>query len=374
MLKALLLLFAPLGILTRPATFASQLIGQFYDGPPYGGRFYDGPYSDDPLYDSPITTNIPASAAHPDTAVKKVHQFKQSEGLVVENLAVRQNGQLIITIVSKPYVYTVDPTIDNPPARLVHKFPNATGMTGIAEISPDVFAVIAGKWNITSHEGEPGSFRLWSIDMNYRKPKVESIAPITTGGGLNGMTVVETIPGMVFIAGSADGMLLSVNLTTGDAKVVGESPLWEPTEAFGLGVNGIQSHDGMLYYSNSAQGHYGRVRIDDGGGMAGEVEIISRAQAEMSVGALDDLALDWEGNAWIATHPNRVNEITLQGKGRNITGEPDGLEMTQPTSAQFGRGSPKQERTLYVTTSGGRTMKGGEKVGGQVFAIDLCLF
>ena len=78
-------------------------------------------------------------------------------------------------------------------------------------------------------------------------------------------------------------------------------------------------------------------------------------------GLWDDFDLDWEGNAWVATHAEGVYEVTVEGKQRNITG------IVVPTSARFGRGSKIQKNSLYLSTVGNGT------VGGQVVALNICM-
>ena len=74
--------------------------------------------------------------------------------------------------------------------------------------------------------------------------------------------------------------------------------------------------------------------------------------------AWDDLALDWEGDARIATHANAVTEVTLDGKQRRFTSSDAKSRMQQPTSIVFGRGSQAAERTLFVVKGGGDSGSG----------------
>src|SRR2546429_191408 len=85
-----------------------------------------------------------SSTSNRDTGnpvVREVWQFPNSTW--IENLAVRPNGNLLVTILNTPELYQVDPLDPREPA-LIHKFPRALGLLGIAEVDHDVFAVIAG--------------------------------------------------------------------------------------------------------------------------------------------------------------------------------------------------------------------------------------
>lgn len=83
-------------------------------------------------------------------------------------------------------------------------------------------------------------------------------------------------------------------------------------------------------------------------------------------GTWDDFEMDWEGDAWVATHPAALTEVTVEGKMRNTTGDGT-VSMANPTSARFGRGSKEQEKTLYLSTSGDTTH------AGQVIAVQTWL-
>lgn len=132
---------------------------------------------------------------------------------------------------------------------------------------------------------------------------------------------------------------------------------------FPLGINGISVFEDHVHFVNSAQKLYGRIAIDKTGSATAEPEIIARAAP--GAFAWDDLALNWQGTAWIATHVNAVTEVTLAGKQRNVTGTDDRTEIKHPTSLIFGRGSQAAEKMLYVVTSGS-----GKDQPGQVMSVD----
>lgn len=60
-----------------------------------------------------------------------------------ENLAVRSNGQLLVTLLDVPEVYQIDP-FGSHHTQLIEQIPVAGGLLGITEIQPDVFAIVAG--------------------------------------------------------------------------------------------------------------------------------------------------------------------------------------------------------------------------------------
>ena len=90
------------------------------------------------------------------------------------------------------------------------------------------------------------------------------------------------------------------------------------------------------------------------------MEIIARVDVPQV--EYDDFDIDWAGTAWVATHPNSLNEVSFEGAQRNFTGKDTGIEIEQPTAARFGRGSKQEAKTLYVVT-----------IAGQVIALDTSL-
>jgi hypothetical protein len=342
---SLLLLLAPLSVLTLPNLYPTdQLVPQY-----------------------PVSLGIQdalAPAAPPQSsAIQLVYQFK--DPVALENLVARSNGHLVLTVSNQPNIYELDPNAKGKLSpTLLYSFPGVSSLTGIAEYAPDMFAVVAGNWSSVTFQAVPGSFSIWSVDMNTAPPTVKMITAIPEAAALNGATILGGKPNIVLIADSALGAVWRLNVATGTYSMAMRYPSFtNATTAFPrpIGINGLCVFGNMLYFLNSAQGSYGRVPINADGSSAGEVQILARVKS----GAYDDFDMDWEGTAWIATHANALNEVTIEGKQRNTTADPD-FEMLQPTGAIFGRGSKQEEKTLYLTTGGG-------KAGGQVVSVQTWL-
>ena len=60
----------------------------------------------------------------------------------MENIAVRSNGKILVTLINTPQVWQIDPVSNS--ADLVHEFPHAISAMGIAEYGDDIFAVVSG--------------------------------------------------------------------------------------------------------------------------------------------------------------------------------------------------------------------------------------
>ncbi|MCJ1379309.1 hypothetical protein MMC17_002410 [Xylographa soralifera] len=344
MLKSyIILLFAPLNVLTYPLSVsfsATQLVFQSAG--------------------SPVIE--PKVAAASSSAVQLVYQFPDE--VTLENLAARSNGHLLLTASNGPNVYEYNPKSKEEP-KIVCSFTGVSSTLGIVETAPDVFAVVAGNWsNVTLH-ATPGTFSLMSIDFNNKtkndQPSVKNITHVPTAMAWNGATNLQSSPNIVLIADSVLGAVWKVDVITGNYSVAIQHPDFEGISG-AMGINGICTFEGKLYFLNSAQGTYGRITIDIDGSALGEVETLKKVVAPQSL--YDDFAMDWEGNAWVATHQHELDEITITGKQRTILTNDPNVIMEQPTSVIFGRGSKEKEHTLYMTTAGERGI-----TGGQVFSI-----
>ena len=302
-------------------------------------------------------------------SVKQIYQFSNSSFTDIENIAARSNGQLLLNLITEPSTYYIDPTSSNATAQHLYTFPNGTSLTGIAEYNPDVFAVVVGNYTIAKYAGLPGSFAIWSLDVRSpAAPVVKKIADIPEAHALNGMTAVKGSPGLLLIADSALGLVWSLNATTGTYQKAIQDPLLGPSGPFPLGINGLHVHKNTLYFTNSAQGFFGKVGITSTGDGVGNVTMI----AEPSTGNIyDDFALDGQGNAWITNHPNALTEVTAGGGQISIAGGGNSTEFVQPTSATFGRGSLLEKCTLYVVGAG--TNSNTTIISGQVVAVNVCL-
>lgn len=292
--------------------------------------------------------------------VRQLYQFPNDTFTHIENIAVRQNGQLLLTLITAPEVYSFDPGDNHPSPKLLYTFPHATSLTGIAETAPDVFAVVAGNYTHETYQGKPGSFSVWSIDMNPAKPRVKHLASVPGVHAANGMTVVDGSPDMILMADSALGLVWSLNTTTGEYQKAFEDPHLAPTDTFPLGVNGIRSHGRTLYFTNSAQGLFGSVAISRTGRREGNVSIIAHSSPGNTY---DDFAIDAQANAWITNHPDAVTEVSSQAGQRTVAVFD---EYVQPTAAAFGKGHCRG--ILYVVTGGQESNT--SIVSGRILAIN----
>ena len=298
----------------------------------------------------------PALSPRSGPTVRSIYEFSDFR---MENLAPRSNGHLLLTASNQPFLYDIDPTASSPSPSKLPSIPGVLSVLGIAEISPDVFAVAAGNYS-SSMVPTTGSFGIWQVDMTQAEPTVKLITQIPTAEGLNGMAALNGFSGTILVADTILGAVYKVDVSTGAYSIAIQNDDFAPvaghTPAFG--INGLRMSGGDLYFTNSAQGLFGRVPVNGEGAAEGDVQILARL--ETSAGTYDDLDLDCEGNSWIATHTDMVLTVTTGGTQSNMTGGT--TPFLQPTSARFGRGG--EAGVLYVADYG------SAEVFGQLVAVD----
>ncbi|KAF7975421.1 hypothetical protein HWV62_9537 [Athelia sp. TMB] len=287
-------------------------------------------------------------------------------GTWLENAAVRSNGQLLVTLLSSPQVYQVDPFISQQP-QLVQTIPDAEGLLGIGEVEEDVFAVVAGNLSLATVVSTVGSYSIWKVDVHdSQNPTSSKVVDIPAAQFLNGLAVLDT-NGSVLVSDSGAGVVYRVDTNTGEYQIVLEDPLMKPAAGgVQLGINGIQIQNGYLYFTSSTQGLFARVAIHPNGTAAGSIEVVA------SLGGFgDDFALDRAGDAYIGTNPDdTLIKVTPAGEVTLIAGSINSTALAGATSTHFGR-TAADESILYVTTSGRFTDAAGEQtfIPGEVIAV-----
>ncbi|KAH6612422.1 hypothetical protein C7974DRAFT_405526 [Boeremia exigua] len=313
-----------------------------------------------------LTAADPGS--HSSIHTQKIYQFPN--GTWVENIAVRRNGNLLVTHVNAPQLWEIhDPSLslrqnpqENTTASLIHTFGSAEFLTGITEMEPDVFIV-----------GSPKT--LWRVD--YRRatrggrPSITKITTVLGALNMNGMTTLDVAKGLVLTADSMLGVIWRVNVRTGESSIVleDERTMTADTSLGPLvGVNGVKIHEDYVYYNNAPQRLYCRVKINRNTGTAvGPYELISDDTMA------DDFVLDRSGVGYLAgLIDNVVTLVHPNGTHRVIAGAQNSTEFAMATAAAFGR-TRLDHKVLYVTTGGALgtpvTETGFE--GGKIVAIKL---
>ena len=150
-------------------------------------------------------------------------------GTRVENIAVRQNDTLVVTVVAPPEVWVIDPLCPNEAnaTSLISHANESLRITGIKEIEPDIFVIAS-------------DIIIWGIDFN-NGGRMYQLVIVTSASLLNGITTLARSPRTNLAADSSLGLIWRANLTTGDYAVVPQDPTMAPSTELGLplGVSGV---------------------------------------------------------------------------------------------------------------------------------------
>ncbi|KZP21480.1 hypothetical protein FIBSPDRAFT_953744 [Athelia psychrophila] len=280
---------------------------------------------------------------------------KLPNGAWAENLAVRANGQLLVTLLTAPEIYQIDP-FGSHETKLVETLPIGTGgLLGITEIQHDVFAVVAGNISLS------GSFSVWKVDVNHTPARSTKIADVPPAVLLNGATSLNENGSAILVADAGAGVVYRVDTETGNYTVVLDDPTMKiaANATLQVGVNGLHIRGDYLYYTSSTQGLFARIAIHPDGTAASPAEIVAH-NAVFD----DDFTFDRAGNAYVATNAdNTVQRITPAGNATIVAGNIDSALFAGGTAAQFGR-TAADAAVLYVTTDGRFTNAAGTTVLG----------
>jgi hypothetical protein len=281
----------------------------------------------------------------------------------LENLAVRSDNSVLVTVLNHNELWYVPPSIDEQPVepKLLFTFPHPA--MGIVEVEPDVFYV-----SVSDIYTWRESY-LYRLDLNGWMPgqavHPESVLrfpePIR---GLNGSCIIA--PGIILLADSWAGLIWRVDLHVADG--IPTASVWLAHDTMGYlakpyyrsiqvpGINGVQYSPklGYLYYTASARQLFMRVKVDPVSfSPGGEVEIVGR-------GRFDDFWIDQEaGLAYLASHPlNTIESLALEpgnyaSESRSIAGSPLKDELIGPSAGHWGRGRGEYGRVAFLTTDGG---------------------
>ncbi|KAK0650594.1 hypothetical protein DIS24_g6651 [Lasiodiplodia hormozganensis] len=316
-------------------------------------------------------------------------------GTWVENIAVRHNGNLLVTFTQPtPSLHEINPshppnTTADPAATLVHTFTNHTQLTGITELAPDVFAVIADnsvyRVDLTTTNGTTAAV-----------PIITLIANLPTAGLLNGMatlpaastttTTTSSTPSLL-ISDSELGLIWRLDPRTGAHAVFFQhNATMSPTTDLGLllGINGLRyvppssssssDDNGYAYYVNSPRRLFCRVAVDPTTAqpVGDDAEVVARGHLA------DDFAVRREAGGSIVGYlaglnDNVITRVEESGRSAVVAGGLNSTTVAGASSAAFGRTEGVWKDTLFVTTGGASAapVNGTFVEGGKVVAVRL---
>jgi hypothetical protein len=240
-----------------------------------------------------------------------------------------------------------------------------TGLSGITELSPDVFALGGGQYSLRSGN-VPGTWEIWIVDLNVM-PTPQRLCKIPEIGLLNGMTTWDS--GTALAADSEQGKVYKIDIKTGEHVVAVADELMQspPGSQIPIGINGIKVREGYLYFTVTSRMSFCRVPVDKDCKATGPVEVVASGFLQ------DDFIFDQDGTPYIVTNPqNTLVKVDVAAKGfATVAGKSDSLELGGGTACAFGR-RQEDRRSLYVVTSGAQAMPvNGETEPAKVSVIKI---
>jgi len=315
--------------------------------------------------------------------IREIHQF--SNPSYIQDVLVRDNGNLLVSSVwPNATIYSVEnPLSDNPIVSTVLTGEGINAIPSMIEVETDVFLCLGGMIAVPG-AGIWGTFKVWELDLRVRpglkasKPALRALTNFPNNGLPAALVPIPGVPNKILVADSQLGIIMRVDLITGDKETIikdksMEPPAWAPLPA---GMIQILIHKGYLYYSLIFEALLYRIRITPDGylypGAVGElvapVHAVSVDKFTIGPKGYDDL--------WAATDAdNRLVHVTPEGNVSFVAGAPDEKTLLGSVAAAFGR-APGQEKILYVTTCGGfdNPLEGSVTEGGKLVAIDTSAF
>lgn len=238
----------------------------------------------------------------------------------IENLAVRSNGQILATNMNSANLYAIDPVAKTSSTAVV--VTGASGLSGIGEVSPDVFAVIGGK-------------SIYKVDFTGGTAKATLVMAITEASNLNGLAVLNN--DTVLVADAGKGNVYRLTVSTGAYSVAITDPTMAPSGSIPFGIDGIKYNNGTVWYTNIFKNSFHKVPVDATGKATGAVTTLWTDLMG------DDLCFGPNGKIYVATNgKNSLVEVD-PAVGRPVSVG----TVTGSTSCGFGR-TEKDKNIVYV--------------------------
>ncbi|KAI1073136.1 hypothetical protein LB507_009090 [Fusarium sp. FIESC RH6] len=268
----------------------------------------------------------------------------------IENVALRPNGDLLLSTIGAAKIYSLTPSSK---AEVVAQIHGINSLFGITQVDHDIFAAAGGNFTDFVLYNNTMNLSILDFKAGETKPVVQTIFEKSEYGLINGMTSLPDAKHIVLAADSMRGKILRMNTKTGHIEVAIKDKELAPSAGapFPTGVNGLKIFRGYLYFTNTAHQTLNRVKIDNLGNRNGNYQVICKFQAGFLP---DDFVLDSYGNAYVACWMDKVVKVTTTGK---MTVLSEGL-LAGPTALVLSH----DEKNLYAVSAGL-----GEKASGGLF-------
>ncbi|KAK3990803.1 hypothetical protein QBC44DRAFT_238478 [Cladorrhinum sp. PSN332] len=320
----------------------------------------------------------------PRFTATEVFSFTPSNPVFIENLLVLPDNRIIVTHFGGPGpdspLYLVNQTSGT--ASIIASLPDSTAQTGVVALGNNKYAVTTGIVG-PNFEFINGSAAAHVISLlpGASSATILDTIPIPDTINVNGLVALPSHNAnserhILLSADSRGGRVLKINTVTRTSSVAFTDPLLggnpNITTSIGItGVNGLSlrngGRDGYLYFTNSAQGTYGRVKVSNQGNKIGSVEIISTiATPPGQENFFDDLAVTKSGEGYVTWQTDKFIRVGRNGAQTVVLGPGVGdVVLRYPTAAKLGVSG----REVYVATGGIDAL--GNMLGGQVVKVSI---
>lgn len=283
----------------------------------------------------------------------------------IENIHLRPNGRLLLSSLSSSDLFTIDPA-QSPSAKSVSQPARQHRPVRHSDYWADLLAVSGGVHSYFRFDNM--HVYVVSVSGDSDSGILLDTISVPDAHGLNGMASLPAMPHVAMSADSLSGCVYRINTLTRVVDVAFADPLLGPGPTFKVRINDLKIFNGYVYFTNSGQGTFARVKINDDGSKAGDIEIVARLAGIPDVRhAYDDFTLDSDGNAYVTLYTNEIVKITQDGMQTTFAGGNSSMVFRGPTSAAISGDG----KSIYVATAGtaaGKTPN--ERVfNGQVIQI-----
>ena len=281
--------------------------------------------------------------------------------LFLENIAVRSDNSVLITVVWQGELWFVPSSNVAIPSQPLKLFTFATHPTGIVETEPDVFYISTVKsYNTDEAFLERLDLRTW-VPGTPVKPEQVFQFPKNVRN-LNGCCLAA--PNVILLADSFAGLIWRVDLPKHGGTPVAR--VWLQHESMGYhpgqlkpeqpGINGIRyaAKLGHVYYTATAKKLFMRVQVNP------ETLDAVREPEHVSAGRMaDDFCIDEDaGVAYVTTHRENTIDCVSLDPAKNserfvVAGDPFTEELIGPSSGAWSRLPGEYGKVAFVTTDGG---------------------
>jgi len=299
--------------------------------------------------------------AQPLPKARLIEVAEFPEGSFLENLIVRADNSVLITVLNHKQLWYVPPgdAATKVEAVLLHTFDQLT--LSLNEVEPDVFYLFTSNVYTDHHSSMHRiDLRRWTPGEPVQPRKVFDFPD--TAIALNGSCLVG--PRTILVADSGAALLWRVELPPDDGTPVAR--VWLRHESMGNypgrmkpeqpGINGVRYAEkiGYVYYTATAKKIFMRVQVD-----RQTLEAVGEPEHVMAGRMADDFCIDEEaGVAYLTTHRENTIDCVSLDPAKNsdrfvIAGDPFTDELIGPSSAAWSRRPGEYGKVAYVTTDGG---------------------